>query len=203
MGTVQVPVEVRKEEGFLLNKSGDIDLLTVESWNAWPWKEGASAMLLGFCKDLKPFQGQYGDLLKSYMLTFPNEFTQDWNFSLLPALSPKLNSLQKVSQPGAKKGAVSMLKIMRKLTTESRNWIKDTAYNKLLRSHPLSCQAPRFTFAPTSFHCQDHQLQQWRAIWQYGTAGGPRMGLKFTEGTWLQINNKTWEKGQALGKHSS
>ena len=78
-------------------------------------------MLLGFCKDLKPFQGQYGDLLKSYMLTFPNEFTQDWNFSLLPALSPKLNSLQKVSQPGAKKGAVSMLKIMRKLTTESRN----------------------------------------------------------------------------------
>lgn len=80
-----------------------------------------------------------------------------------------LNSLQKVSQPGAKEDMVSTLEIVRKLTTDSQNQIKaggeEAAYNKFLRSHPLSFQTPYFTFAPTSFHCQDHQLQQWGAIW--------------------------------------
>ena len=40
-------------------------------------EEKEHAVLLGFCKDLNLFQGQSGDLLKFYILTFPNEFIQD------------------------------------------------------------------------------------------------------------------------------
>lgn len=147
-----------------------MECLTLKRW-------GIHRCYLGFAKTWNSSRiiWRFTQILEAYFYKWIHLGLKHLFSSSSSSPSPRLNSStghQQVSHPGRRKAGLGS-RDHEKIATESQSLLKagggGAVYSKPLRSHPRSARgfkASYFAFAPTSsFHRQEHRLQQPGAIW--------------------------------------